>query len=80
MRMFLNNPLNILCLSVFLLFFFIQLIQLFGIKASPLRKLIGLYLGFNNTLGINFFKPVAKAWREVPTFLENTLTNLATTT
>ena len=34
---------------------------------------------FNNTLDDNFFKPVAKAWREVPDFPRKPLSNLATT-
>ena len=73
MRIFLNNPLHILCLSVF----FISLSPLKTFAADtendPFEKTNRAIFEFNNTLDDNFFKPVAKAWRKVPDFPRNLL-------
>ena len=79
MRIFLNNPLYILCLSVFLLS--LSPLKTFAddTENDPFEKTNRAIFEFNNTLDDNFFKPVAKAWREVPDFPRKPLTNLATT-
>jgi phospholipid-binding lipoprotein MlaA len=79
MRIFLNNPLYILCLSFLLLS--ISPLKTFAADTEndPFEKTNRAIFEFNNTLDDNFFKPVAKAWREVPDFPRKPLTNLATT-
>jgi len=46
---------------------------------DPFEKTNRAIFEFNNTLDDNLFKPLAKAWREVPDFPRKPLTNLATT-
>ena len=79
MRIFLNNPLYMLCL----LTFFACVIPSKNLAADtendPFEKTNRAIFEFNNTLDDNFFKPVAKAWREIPDFPRKPLTNLATT-
>ena len=79
MRIFLNNPLYMLCL----LMLFALVIPTKNLAADtendPFEKTNRAIFEFNNTLDDNFFKPVAKAWREIPDFPRKPLTNLATT-
>ena len=79
MRIFLNNPLYMLCL----LMLFALAIPTKNLAADtendPFEKTNRAIFEFNNTLDDNFFKPVAKAWREIPDFPRKPLTNLATT-
>ena len=79
MRIFLNNPLYMLCL----LTLFACVIPSKNLAADtendPFEKTNRAIFEFNNTLDDNFFKPVAKAWREIPDFPRKPLSNLAAT-
>ena len=79
MRIFLNNPLYILCLLT--LFVLAPYTKAFSADTEndPFEKTNRAIFEFNNTLDDNFFKPVAKAWREIPDFPRKPLSNLATT-
>ncbi len=79
MRIFLNNPLYILCLLGLFLFVSPTKNLAADTENDPFEKTNRAIFEFNNTLDDNFFKPVAKAWRKVPDFPRKPLSNLATT-
>ncbi len=79
MRTFLNTPLYILLLSVALSFSMPHNVHSADTENDPFEKTNRAIFEFNNTLDDNVFKPVAKAWREVPDFPRKPLSNLATT-
>lgn len=80
MRIFSNFPLYILCSCAFLLLSTIPIkAKAADTENDPFEKTNRAIFDFNNTLDDNFFKPVAKAWREVPDFPRKPLSNLAST-
>ena len=79
MRIYSNKFLNILCLLFFITVFTIDKTSAADTENDPFEKTNRAIFEFNNTLDDNFFKPVAKAWREVPDFPRKPLSNLATT-
>ncbi|MBD22581.1 MAG: hypothetical protein CL572_02820 [Alphaproteobacteria bacterium] len=79
MRIFSNKSLYILCLFFFVTFLVTNKVSAEDTENDPFEKTNRLIFEFNNTLDDNFFKPVAKAWREVPDIPRKPLTNLATT-
>ena len=79
MRTFLNTPLYILFLSVILSLSLPHSVYSADTENDPFEKTNRAIFEFNNTLDDNIFKPVAKAWREVPDFPRKPLSNLATT-
>ena len=69
MRIFLNNPLYILCLLIaFIVCAYPTKNLAADTENDPFERTNRAIFEFNNTLDDNFFKPVAKAWREIPDF------------
>lgn len=79
MRIFLNNHLYILCLALLIMLTSPAKGFSADTENDPFEKTNRAIFEFNNTLDDNFFKPVAKAWREIPDIPRKPLTNLATT-
>ncbi len=79
MRFFLINPLYILYFLAFIVYACPTKNLAADTENDPFERTNRAIFEFNNTLDDNFFKPVAKAWREIPDFPRKPLSNLATT-
>ena len=79
MRIFLIYPLYILYFLAFIVCAYPTKNLAADTANDPFERTNRAIFEFNNTLDDNFFKPVAKAWREIPDFPRKPLSNLATT-
>ena len=73
MRIFSNKNLYMLCILFITSYFSAFKVSAADTENDPFEKTNRAIFEFNNTLDDNFFKPVAKAWRKVPDFPQETI-------